>query len=194
MLTPPCPRSTFRPLPHDCNQQELPAVPGHFGHMVELPYLGYLASEEEWLDIQGFVFHTCEPCRGVSHREPFAKIPSLPFALRIIFFQSSLGQPKVDEVKTFLPFLKFVKPPQTKFHAHTNEGKLLGQKKSKFIIGSNFCSVFFLSIDILFETTTTDIDMLLQVSLQFCKNNELVAISDVIILSSHYWTIEYYVG
>jgi len=29
------------------------------------------------------------------------------------------GQPKVNGVKIFLPFLKFMKRSQTKFHAHT---------------------------------------------------------------------------
>jgi len=30
-----------------------------------------------------------------------------------------LRQPKVNQVKIFLPFLKFIKHPQTKFHIHT---------------------------------------------------------------------------
>jgi len=34
-------------------------------------------------------------------------------------FVSFLGQPKVNKVKFFLPFSKFMKRPQTKFHAHT---------------------------------------------------------------------------
>jgi len=29
-----------------------------------------------------------------------------------------IGQPKVNEVKNFVPILKFMKYPQTKFHAH----------------------------------------------------------------------------
>jgi len=42
----------------------------------------------------------------------------------------SLGQPKVNEVKNFLPFLKFMKRPQTKFHAHTmREFQVIGSKK-----------------------------------------------------------------
>ena len=31
----------------------------------------------------------------------------------------SVGQPKVSKVNIFLPFLKFMKRPQTKFHAYT---------------------------------------------------------------------------
>jgi len=54
---------------------------------------------------------------------------------------------------------------------------------SKFIIGSNFCcSTNFLSHYRYFiETTTTDIDMRLQLLLQFCNNNGFAAIYDVII-------------
>jgi len=36
-----------------------------------------------------------------------------------IFSMSSLGQPKVNKGKIFLPILKLMKRPQTKFHAHT---------------------------------------------------------------------------
>ena len=44
----------------------------------------------------------------------------------------SLGQPKVNKIKIFLPFPMFIKRPQTKFHAHTTGNpKLLGQKKVK---------------------------------------------------------------
>ena len=35
------------------------------------------------------------------------------------FHGISLGQPKVNKVKDVLPFLKFMKRPQTKLHAHT---------------------------------------------------------------------------
>jgi len=31
----------------------------------------------------------------------------------------SVGQPNVNKVKNFLAFLKLIKRPQTKFHAHT---------------------------------------------------------------------------
>jgi len=64
---------------------------------------------------------------------------------------SSLGQPKVNKIKICLPFLKRMKRPPNQFHTHTMKNtKLLGQKKSKFIIrskfivGSNFsCNSFF---------------------------------------------------
>jgi len=45
---------------------------------------------------------------------------------------SSGGQPKVNKVKNFLPFLKFMKRPQTKFHAHTiRESQVIRSKKLK---------------------------------------------------------------
>jgi len=64
---------------------------------------------------------------------------------------SSVRQPKVNEAKNFLLCLKFMKHPQTKFHAHTmREPQVIKSKKSKFIIrvkvivGSKFsCSSFF---------------------------------------------------
>jgi len=44
----------------------------------------------------------------------------------------SLGQTKVNKVKIFLPFLKFMKRPQTKFHAHTKrESQVIRSKKVK---------------------------------------------------------------
>jgi len=52
-------------------------------------------------------------------------------------FYSSLGQPQVNKVKIFLPFVKFMKRPQTKFHVHTMmESQVLRSKTSKFIIKS----------------------------------------------------------
>jgi len=82
-----------------------------------------------------------------------------------------------------------MKPPQTEFHAHTmRESQLIRSKKSKFIIrskfivGSTFCITVFSLYSYFIETTTTDIDMFLQVLLQFCSNNGFVAISDVIML------------
>jgi len=66
----------------------------------------------------------------------------------------SLGQPKVNKVKIALPFLKFTKRWQTKFHADT---KLLGQKNLKYFIRSNFivrslfsCSTVFFSLQIFY--------------------------------------------
>jgi len=55
-----------------------------------------------------------------------------------------------------------MKRPQTKFHAHTmREFQVIRSKKSQNLsLGQNFLAAeFFLFID----TTTTDIDMLLQV-------------------------------
>jgi len=50
-----------------------------------------------------------------------------------------LQQPKVNKVKIFLPFLKFMKRPQTKFHIHTmRKSQVIRQKKSNFIIRSKF--------------------------------------------------------
>jgi len=43
-----------------------------------------------------------------------------------------IGQPKVNKVKIFLPFLKFMKRPQTKFYAHTMKvSQVIRSKKVK---------------------------------------------------------------
>jgi len=80
-----------------------------------------------------------------------------------------------------------MKRPQTKFHAHTMRGSQVTRSKkvkiirSKFIVRSKFsCSKVFSLHRYFIETTTTDIDMLLQVLLQFCNNSGLVATSGVI--------------
>jgi len=78
-----------------------------------------------------------------------------------------------------------MKRPQTKFHAHTMRvSQVIRQKKSKFIVRSNFSysTVFSLKYRYFTETTSTDIDMLLQVQLQFCDNSGFIAISDIIML------------
>ena len=77
-----------------------------------------------------------------------------------------------------------MKRPQTKIHDHTmRESQVIRSKKSKFIVRSNLSSSTFFSLRRYFiETTTTDIDMLLQVQLQFCNNSGFVATSDVIML------------
>jgi len=70
------------------------------------------------------------------------------------------------------------------------ESQVIRSKKSKYIIRSKFivrsnffCStVFSLKCRYFIETTTTDIDVLLQVYLQFCNNSGFIAISDVIML------------
>ena len=47
-------------------------------------------------------------------------------------WSSSLGQPKVNKVKIFLSFWKFMKCPQSKFHAHTmRESQVIRSKKVK---------------------------------------------------------------
>jgi len=62
------------------------------------------------------------------------------------------GQRKVNKFKIFLPFSKFMKRPQNKFHAHTmSQPKVIRSKKSKFVVMSKFLAAeFFLFIDILF--------------------------------------------
>jgi len=59
----------------------------------------------------------------------------------------------------------------------------LVKKSQNLSLGQNFLAAQFFSLYRYFiESTTTDTDVLLQVKLQFCNNNALVAISDVIIL------------
>jgi len=88
-----------------------------------------------------------------------------------------------------------MKRPQTKFHAHTmRESQVI---RSKFIVGSNFsCSTVFSLHRYFIETTTTDLDMLLQVLLQFCNNSGFAAIFDVRMLFCPLLDdrIGYYVG
>ena len=84
-----------------------------------------------------------------------------------------------------------MKRPQTKYHAHTmRKSQVIRSKKSQnsslgqnLSLGQNFLAAEFISLHRYFtETTTTDIDMLLQVYLQFCNNNGFVASSGVIML------------
>ena len=84
-----------------------------------------------------------------------------------------------------------MKRSQTKFHAHAMRiSQVIRSKKSKFIIRSKFivrsnyfCStVFSLKYRYFTLTTTIDIDMLLQLLLQFCNNSGFIAISDIIML------------
>jgi len=71
-----------------------------------------------------------------------------------------LGQPKVSKVKIFLPFLKFMKRPQTKFHVHTMRvSQLIRSKSQNLPLGQNlslgqilFAAQFFiLNIDFLLK-------------------------------------------
>ena len=85
-----------------------------------------------------------------------------------------------------------MKCPQTKFQAHTvSEYQVFRSKRCQnFSLGQNLslgktflASPFFSLYQYFIETTTTDIDLLLQILLQFCNNNNgFAAISDVIIL------------
>jgi len=68
-----------------------------------------------------------------------------------------IGQPKVNKVKTFLPFSKFMKRPQTKFHAHTmSESQAIRSKNQNLSLGQNLSfffltTQFYLFIDILLK-------------------------------------------
>jgi len=84
-----------------------------------------------------------------------------------------------------------MKRPQTKFHAHTlRESHVITSKKSQNLssgqslsLGQTFFAAQFFSLYRYFiETTTIDIDILLELLLQFCNNNGFAAISDVIML------------
>jgi len=58
----------------------------------------------------------------------------------------------------------------------------LVKKSQNISLGQNFLAAVFSLYRYVVKTATTDIDMLLQVYLQFCNNNGLIAISDVITL------------
>ena len=105
--------------------------------------------------------------------------------------ESWLGQPKVNKVKIFLPFLKLRKLLQTQFHAHTlRESQVIRLKKVKMCRQVKIYRWFklflphsFFSLHRYFiETTTTDTDMLLKVLLQFCNNCEFAEIFHIIML------------
>jgi len=61
-----------------------------------------------------------------------------------------------------------MKRPQTQFHAHTTrEAHVIKSKKAKICRWLNFsCSTSFSLYRYFIETTTADIDMLLQVAIQ----------------------------
>jgi len=69
---------------------------------------------------------------SVFYRAP-EKIEKRSFHLvNVAYVVSLLGQPKVNKVKIFLPFPKFMKCPQTKFHAYTmTESQVIRSKKVK---------------------------------------------------------------
>jgi len=64
----------------------------------------------------------------------------------------SVGQPKINQVKIVVPLLKFMKRPQTKFHADTmSDFKIITSKKDKFIVRSKvFCSRVLFSLPIFY--------------------------------------------
>ena len=75
-----------------------------------------------------------------------------------------LGQPKVNEVKIFLPFQKFMKHPQTKFRAHIFSHSIVRSKKSQNLsLRQKFLLVFFSRYRYFIKVTTTDFDLFLQV-------------------------------
>jgi len=77
--------------------------------------------------------------------------------------------------KFVLPFSKFMKRPENKFHADAmSHSQVIRSKKSKFIIWVKFvvrpnlsCRTVVFSLHRYFIETTKRIDMLLQVYLQF---------------------------
>ena len=91
---------------------------------------------------------------------------------------------KINKVKNFLPFIKFMKRPQTKFHAHTMRvSQVIRSKTVKIYRQAKFsCSTVFSFYRYFIATATTHSGMLLQVQLQFCNNNGFVAISEVTML------------
>jgi len=57
------------------------------------------------------------------------------------------------------------------------------KKSQNLSLGQTFLQhSFALKYQYFIETTTTDIDMLLQVDLQFCNNSRFIAISDIMML------------
>jgi len=106
------------------------------------------------------------------------------------------------KLKNFLPFLKLMKRPQTKLHAHTmRESHVIRPKKvkisirSKFIVGSNFScnTAFSLLINILLKLQQ-------QISIWFCKFscNSVIIMGWLQFLTkqccfTRYLTVEYYV-
>jgi len=63
-----------------------------------------------------------------------------------------IGQPKVNKVNFFLPFSKFMKRAQTKFHAHTmRESQVVSSKKVKIYRWFNFsCNTVFFSSSVFY--------------------------------------------
>ena len=59
-----------------------------------------------------------------------------------------VGQPKVNKVKIYLPSLKFMKRPQTKFHADTmSNAQVIRSKKSQnSSLGQTFFAAQFFSL------------------------------------------------
>jgi len=62
---------------------------------------------------------TCHSLKRNKTTHFYLQVLALFGAIRICSSTSLQGQPKVNKVKIFLPFWKFMKRPQTKLHAHT---------------------------------------------------------------------------
>ena len=98
VVTPPEPWKNFGSLSRGWRQQPdgltSAFFPGTFWThgRTDIQQVGSLDSEK-WLDIL-YGFQTCTLCHEVSHRELIANIPSLPFVLLTVFFQSS---PKIHD-------------------------------------------------------------------------------------------------
>jgi len=83
-----------------------------------------------------------------------------------------------------------MKHPQTKFHVHTmRESQVIRSKiqnlslVQNLSLGQTFLAAQFFSLHrYSIETTTIDLDMILQVLLEFCNNSGFAAIFDVIML------------
>ena len=107
-----------------------------------------------------------------------------------------LWQSKVNKSKIFLPFSKFMKRSQTKFHADTIIGfKVIRWKIQDLWLGQNFLQHSFFSLhQHLIKTAATDVDMLLHVYLIFWHNIGFFATFVVVILFCHYWAIESTLG
>jgi len=73
----------------------------------------------------------------------------------------SVGQPKVNKIKIFLPFWKFMKRPQTEFHAHT--------MRESQVIRSNlsFCQIFLQQS--FFSSSIVLLKLQQQILICFCK-------------------------
>jgi len=104
------------------------------------------------------------------------RCPSVQISLTDMWW---LGQPKFNSQKFSAHFWSSSNIHKPNFALIPwGNTKLLGHKKVNVFLQHSFFSIHQYFI----ETTTTGIDKLLQVLLQFCNNSGFVAISDVIML------------